>query len=200
MFLDITPLKKYPNYRWLYTGQFFSAFGSMISYVAIPYQVYQLTENSMIVGLLGAAQFLPMVLFSLLGGTFADRLDRKKMMLICEAGMGIALFLLMLNAWRSSPSVMAIFVLVIVLQSLTGFHRPAMEAISQMLVAREDFTAMSALGSLKHSAAAIIGPSLGGVLIAGMGIQYVYLIDALTFLIAIYCIIKNVTYSSSRKI
>ncbi len=67
MLIDISPLRRYRDFRWLYLGQFVSLIGSMISYVAVPYQVYQLTHDNAIVGALGIVQLVPLILFGLLG-------------------------------------------------------------------------------------------------------------------------------------
>lgn len=190
MLINITPLKKYPDFRWLYYGQFISIIGSMMSYVAVPYQVYQLTKNNALVGALGIVQFVPLVLFSLLGGTYADRLNRQKLLIWSEVIMVGLTALLAINAMVASPSVPLIFILMGILQGVNGFHRPAMEAMTQQIVERNDYPSIAALTSFRYSASAIAGPSLGGIVIAAFGIQSAYWIDALTFLIAIYCLFK----------
>ncbi len=190
MLIDISPLRKYKDFRWLYYGQFVSLIGSMISYVAVPYQVYQLTKNNAMVGALGIVQLVPMVVFSLLGGTFADRLDRKKLLIYSELLMFVIMGLFTWNSMRGEPSVTMIFILMGVLQALNGFHRPAMEAMTQQMVDKKDYPQVGALTSFRYSICAIVGPSIGGVVIAKFGIAEGYLIDAVTFLVAILCILK----------
>lgn len=190
MLIDITPLRKYRDFRWLYYGQFISLIGSMISYVAVPYQVYQLTKNNAIVGALGVVQLVPMVLFSLLGGTYADRLNRQKLLIYSEALMVMIMMLFTWNSMRESPSVPVIFVLMGILQALNGFHRPAMEALTQQMVDKKDYPQVGALTSFRYSLCAIIGPSIGGIIIAKFGIAEGYIIDTVTFLIAIFCLLK----------
>ena len=73
LFLDLTPLRRYRDYRLLYTGQFVSFLGSQLSYVALPYQVYKLTHSSLAVGMIGMAQLVPLVVFGLIGRRWADR-------------------------------------------------------------------------------------------------------------------------------
>jgi MFS family permease len=190
MLIDISPLKKYRDFRWLYYGQFISLIGSMISYVAVPYQVYQLTKNNAIVGALGVVQLVPMIVFSILGGTYADRLNRKKLLIYSELLMVLIMGLFTWNSMREAPSVTMIFILMAVLQALNGFHRPAMEAITQQMVDKKDYPQVGALTSFRYSLCAIIGPSIGGIIIANFGIAQGYLVDALTFLFAILCLLK----------
>ena len=86
MLLDLAPLRRHRDFRLLFVGQFVSFFGSMITYVAVPYQVYQLTSSSLLVGLLGAVQLVPLLLFGLWGGAYADAMDRRRLLIGAEAG------------------------------------------------------------------------------------------------------------------
>ncbi len=190
MLIDISPIKKYPDFRWLFFGQFISLIGSMISYVAVPYQVYHLTKDNAVVGMLGIVQFVPLLLFSMLGGTYADRLNRQKLLIWSEALMIVITIMFALNGMRENPSVPLIFILVAILQALNGFHRPALEAITQQMVKKEDYPPVGVLSSFRYSVCAIVGPSIGGIVIAKFGIAQAYLIDAVTFLLAIYCLVK----------
>ena len=77
MFLDISPLRKHRDYRSLFVGQIVSAFGSFITYVALPVQIYDLTRSSAVVGMLGVVQLVPLAITALWGGAFADAMDRR---------------------------------------------------------------------------------------------------------------------------
>src|SRR6267142_2910159 len=85
--LDITPLRRHRDFRLLFIGRLVSTFGNMITVVAIPYQVYQLTHSVLLVGLLGLAELAALILFAMLGGALADAADRRTMVLISEAGL-----------------------------------------------------------------------------------------------------------------
>ena len=85
--IDLTPLRASRDYRLLFTGQFVSAFGSAISYVVLPWQMYRLTHSTLLVGLLGLAEFFPMFILSFAGGALADAVDRRKLILIAEIGL-----------------------------------------------------------------------------------------------------------------
>ena len=188
MFIDITPLKKYRDFRLLFTGQMISYLGTMVSYMAVPYQVYELTKSTAMVGALGLAQLGPVVIFGLLGGTYADRINRRKLLLVSEALMSLIILLLLLNSFLPQPSVAAIFILVAILQAITGFHRPAMEALTQKMVDPTDYAAVGALSSFRSSSGAIGGPLLGGVLIASVGLTGAYLFDLVSFVGALLCV------------
>ncbi|WP_413288171.1 MFS transporter [Bdellovibrio sp. HCB337] len=189
MLINIAPLKKYRDYRLLFFGQMVSFLGSMVSYVAIPYQVYELTKDNALVGLLGIVQLVPVLIFGILGGTYADRLDRRKLILTSEVILSILILGLTVNAWQEKPSIPLIFVLVALFQAVLGFHRPAMDALTQKLVSPEDFAAVGALGSFRYAAGAIVGPALGGALIAKFGIKGAYLFDFVTFAAALIALV-----------
>ncbi|HEY8278320.1 MAG TPA: MFS transporter, partial [Bdellovibrionota bacterium] len=188
MFLDLAPLRLYRDFRFLFFGQFISALGSMISYVAVPYQVYQLTKSSFTVGLLGVAQVIPVLLLGLWGGSVADRMDRRRLLLISEFFMTAGTFALFLNACLPQPSLSLIFVLAAVLQGVNAFHRPAMEAITQKLIAPEHYNSVASLSTFRGSVCQIGGPAIGGLLMAGYGIKVGYLVDFLTYLFALVSI------------
>jgi MFS family permease len=188
MFIDISPLRRHRDFRLLFVGQLISFLGSMVSYMAVPYQVFLLTKSNAMVGALGIAQLVPVLVFGLLGGAYADRLDRRQLMLGCETAMALVVALLLLNSLLPRPSLVAIFVLVIFLQAIAAFHSPAMEALTQKLVEPSEYAAAGALGGFRGSAGAIAGPLLGGVLIAACGLTGAYLFDLLSFTAAVVCV------------
>lgn len=188
MLIDISPLKRHRDFRLLFVGQLISLLGSMVSYMAVPYQVFQLTKSNALVGALGIAQLVPVLIFGLLGGAYADRLDRRRLLLVCETAMALVVALLLLNSLLPSPSLVAIFILVALLQAIAAFHTPAMEALTQKLVQPSEYAAAGALAGFRGSAGAIAGPLLGGVLIAAFGLNGAYLFDLLSFAGAVVCV------------
>lgn len=188
MLINIEPLKKYPQFRYLFIGQMVSFLGSMISYVALPYQVYELTKDNSLVGLIGLTQFVPVLIFGLLGGTFADRLNRRKLLMYSEILMSFLVFGLMLNAFQEKPSIAVIFGIVAFMQSVLGFHRPAMEAMTQVLVDPKDYASIGALSSFRYSFGAIAGPALAGLIIAKFGVKIAFAVDVATYVVAVFCI------------
>src|SRR5262245_57756125 len=134
MILSIAPLKKHRDYRLLYTGQLVSMFGSMITYVAVPLQVFELTHSSFAVGMLGVVQLVPLLLFALWGGAVADAMDRRRLLLISEFLMTAGSATLVVISFVPSPSVVVIFVVSAAMSAVNGFHRPALDAMTPRLV------------------------------------------------------------------
>ena len=184
MLIDLGPLRRNRDFRALYVGQFVSFMGTMVTYMAVPYQVYELTQSSFAVGMLGTVQLVPLLLFGLFGGATADALDRRKLLLGSEALLALCSAALAVNAWLPQPSVWVPFVAAGAMAALNGFHRPAMEAMTPRLVARDEIPAVAALTSLRGSAGMIAGPALGGALIAAFGMPVAYLVDVGTFMVA----------------
>ena len=190
MILDIGPLRHNVAFRRLFASQFISGLGSMVSYVAVPWQIYELTRSNAQVGLLGLVQLVPVVVCGLLGGAVADRVDRKRLLAVSEALMAACLAGLLANTLTASPSVLAIYVLVAVLQGVSAFHRPALEALTQKLARPDEFAAVAALSSVRGTVGMVAGPALAGVLLARWGAVGAYLFDFCTFAAALFFILR----------
>ncbi len=186
MLIDIGPLRHNTAFRRLFASQFISGLGTMVSYVAVPWQLYELTRSNAQVGLLALVQLGPVVACGLLGGAVADRVDRKRLLIGSEALMALCLAGLLANALQAAPSVAAIYALVAVLQGASGFHRPALEALTQKLARPEEFAAVAALSSVRGTFGMVAGPALAGVLLARWGAVGAYLFDLVTFLAALF--------------
>ena len=183
--IDLSPLKKYRDFKLLFTAGLFSYFGSMITFVALPFQVKELTGSFWAVGLIGAVEIIPLIVFGLYGGVLADYLDRKKMIWFTEFGTLIATSILLINSLQEKPSVILIFVIAAVFAALSGLKRPSQDAILPRLVSHDDLPSASALMSLRWQFGGIVGPSVGGIIIASYGADAAYLTDCLTFLISL---------------
>jgi len=190
MFLDIGPLHRNTAFRRLFASQFISGLGTMVSYVAVPWQLYELTHSNAQVGLLGLVQLVPVVVCGLLGGAVADRVDRKRLLIASEGLMALCLAGLLANTVTGVPSVLAIYALVAVLQGASGFHRPALEALTQKLARPEEFAAVAALSSVRGTVGMVAGPALAGLLLARWGAVGAYLFDFGTFLAALFFIAR----------
>jgi MFS family permease len=182
---DLTPLRISRDYRLVYIGQSVSFLGSMVTYVAVPYQMYALTHSTLAVGLLGAAELVPLLGTALLGGALADAYDRRKLVLLAEAGMAAGCLLLGLNARAAHPSVAVLYTLAAYMAGLGGLHRPALEALTPRLVGRDLMPAVAALQAFRGNFVMIAGPAIGGALISIAGIAGAYAFDLTTFLISL---------------
>ena len=184
--LDVTPLKQNSNYRWLYTGQFISVFGSMITYVAIPFEMYEITGSTFHVGMLGIVQLIPLIIFGFWGGALADSVDRRKMVLVTDICGGIGTLLLALFAYSGTKSFVLLYILAGFVAICKGLERPSLEALTQQLIKKEDIPKVSSLQSFKTTSGMIMGPAVGGVLIASFGIVATYIVDFFTFAFSFY--------------
>lgn len=198
--IDLTPLRKYRDFRLIFTAGLFSYFGSMITFVALPFQIKELTGSFWMVGLIGAVEIIPLIIFGLYGGVLADHVDRKKMIWLTEFGTLLATFVLFLNALRDEPSVLLIFVIAAIFAALSGLKRPSQEAILPRLVNHGDLPSASALMSLRWQFGGIVGPAVGGLLVASYGAATGYLVDCATFVISLALLarIKNVPPLTTR--
>lgn len=185
MILDIGPLRRDAAFRRLFASQFISGIGTMVSYVAVPWQLYQLTHSNAQVGLLGLVQLVPVLLCGLLGGAVADRVDRRRLLIGSEALMALCVAGLLANAW-STPGTLAIYALVAVLQGASGFHRPALEALTQKLARPEEYAAVASLSSVRGTVGMVGGPALAGLLLARWGAVGAYAFDFATFMAALF--------------
>jgi MFS family permease len=188
MLIDFSPFIKYRDFRWLFLGQFISFFGNMLTYVALPYQVYHLTHSSLAVGNIGIVQLVPLLITSLWGGALADRLDRKKLLLVAEFGLLLTSILLLCNSLLSTPQLWLIYVIAAISSALSGFQRPTLEAITQHLIKVEDMGTVAALQTCMFSISMIAGPAIAGILLAKFNLAIVYAMDACTYLIALVAV------------
>jgi MFS family permease len=179
--LDLTPLRAHRDFRLVFCGQFVSALGSLLTYVALPVQIYELTRSSAMVGLLGTVQLAPLAMTALWGGAFADALDRRRLLLGCEALLLTGSTLLAWNAARAHPSMALLFVVAACMSAVTGFHTPALESLTPRLVTVPELPAVSALSALRGTLAMIAGPAIAGVAIATLGVSFTFGLDAATF-------------------
>ena len=159
--------------------------GSMVTYVAVPYQLYELTGSTAAVGVLGAVEFVAMMLTAFLGGALADAVDRRLMVRVTEGLMLTGSALLLGNALRDSPSVAALYVLVFFLTAAECLQRPSLDALLPRLVPTEQLLSAAALNSFRMTAGMIGGPAIGGLLISTIGIASTYAVDVLTFAVSL---------------
>lgn len=164
--------------------------GTLITSVALPYQIYDLTHSTLMVGLLSLVQLLPLFITALLGGVIADHHNRRNLLLIAETLLAIFSLLLIINAQNSQPSIVVILIIAACMSAITGLHRPALESISQQIVLPVDFAALAALAAFKRSACMIIGPALGGIIISCFGIVFTYSLDCISFLVSVWMLLQ----------
>ena len=186
--VDISPLRRHRDFRLLFIGRLVSFFGTLITSVAVPYQVYELSHSVLLVGMLGLAELAAILIFALLGGALADAADRRLMVLLTEGGLMAGSLLLAGNSVLASPALWLIFAIVVFQASFDSLQRPSLDALLPRLVDRDELAAAAALGSVRGTLGVIAGPSIAGVLVAVAGLPVTYLIDVATFLVGLACL------------
>jgi MFS family permease len=169
------------DFRNLWLGQMVSTIGAEIAVVAVPFQVYTLTGSTALVGLLGLASLVPLLFVPLVGGAFADALDRRTVVLVTETGLALVTGLFLLNALLPSPRVWALFVLQGLAVAVYSFGRPALASLAPRLVPDEELAAANSLSSVYSSLSSVAGPAVGGLIIATAGVPWTFGIDAATY-------------------
>lgn len=191
LLIDVSPLRESPQFRLLYSGQFVSFIGNQLTLVAVPYQVFRLTGSSLMVGLVSLAQIGPLLAGSLVGGTVADSVDRRRLLLWMQVGLALTSVGLALNAALGERAALWPVVAMSALAAgLSGFERPARAALVPSLVAPASLPAAYALWQVLLQVGMVAGPALGGLLLGAFGLTTVYVVDVATFAVAFVAVIR----------
>jgi MFS family permease len=185
LLLDTTPLRVSRDFRRLWIGQAVSFVGTMITMAALPYQVFHETGSSLAVGLLGLAQLGPLLVFSLVGGAFADSIDKRRLLLgVTAASLGCSA-VLAVNASLDRPQLWLLYVVGALASAAFAVSFPVLRSLLPLLLEEELRPAAFALQSTYGSFGMMAGPAAAGVLIAGLGLASAYLGDAVTYMVAL---------------
>src|ERR1019366_8728636 len=168
---DITPLRRHKQFRRLWLGQVVSGMGSQLTIVAVSYQAYRLSHSTLVVGLIGLGQLVPLLAGAIWGGAVADALDRRKVLVLTQLAMAAASAGLPVNAAVPHPAVWPLFVCTAAAAGFQGVDWPARRAALPMLVPPEDVTDAVALQTMIQQLAVVVGPALAGVAIAEIGLS-----------------------------
>ena len=173
------------NYRLYWFGQMISLTGTWMQTVGQAWLVLQLTHSAWQLGLVGALQFLPVLLFSLFGGVFADRWPKRTVLLITQSAAMIQAFLLFFLLMTHGIQIWHIYVLAMLLGLMNSLDQPTRSSFVVELVGRDDLPNAVALNSSLVNLARIVGPGIGGIVIAATGVTLLFLLNALSFLAVI---------------
>jgi MFS family permease len=179
--VDIRPLRESRDFRRLWFGVGISAIGSQVTTVAIPFQLYDETRSTLLVGLLGLAALVPLLIVPIYGGAVADAVDRRRMLLFSDVAQLLVTGGLLVNALLPNPSVWFLFVAEALGTAAYGFQRPARNALTPRLVRDEQLLAAIAVEDVVFTLARVAGPVMAGLLIAVVGLAGAYAIDVATF-------------------
>ncbi|MDT3398743.1 MFS transporter [Streptomyces sp. B1866] len=182
---DLSPWRASRDYRVLWTAGLVTSFGSFLTLVALPLQIKELTGSAFAVGAIGAVELVPLIVFGLYGGALADAVDRRRLILLTEAGLGLLSVLLLVNSLLPHPVLWPLYVIAALTSALTGLQRPAIDSVTARIVPHDQITAAAALNGLRWQLSAVAGPSLAGVLVAYAGLSVGYGLDVASFAVSL---------------
>jgi MFS family permease len=183
--IDLTPLKTSADFRRLFVGQALSEFGTQITFVAVPLQVYIRTRSTAMVGLLALCETLPLVVLPIVGGAIADAVERRRFLMVAQAIAAALALALAVNALLPEPHVWVLFAFSFLWASAYSLYSPAFRAWPARLLTPDLYTSALALEVVYYQSAALVGPALAGVLAVRFGFEYAYLLDAVSYVAVI---------------
>ncbi len=173
------------NYSLLFWGQLISSAGTQMQVVAVAWQVYLLTHSAVALGLIGLVQAIPRLIFSLVGGVFADVFDRRKMLIVIEIVLALMSAVLALCTIYHVINIVIIYIVVLIAASVSSFEFPTRQAIIPTLVRREEMSDALSLSMVMMQLTFIIGPTVGGFAIAWIGVANTYWFDVISYFVVI---------------
>lgn len=179
-----------PVFRNYLLGSFVSEIGNQMQIVAISWQVYELTRNPASLGLIGVANLLPIIIFSLFGGLAADKVDRKKLLLISLISQIILAITLFLLTYSHSITPILIYIILFLIATAQSFSLPARQSIFPHLVPKEYLINALSLNGMHWQSATMIGPAIAGFIIGGFNVAPIYFINAVSFIFFIVSILS----------
>jgi MFS family permease len=187
--LDVTPLRASREFRLLWLGEMVSHTGRHITVVALPFQVWELTHSPLAIGIIGLVQVVPLIGFSLIGGAIADAMDRRRLLIWTQLGLAATSLLLVGGAIAGNPPLWFVYLAAGLVAALSAIESPARSAAIPNLVARKDLASAIALNQVLFQVSDIVGPAVGGLILAQLNLAWAYGIDAASFLVAIGAIL-----------
>ncbi len=176
----------YRDFRLFWFGQFTSNVGTQMLLVAVNWHIYLLTHSPVALGLIGFMRFLPIVLFSLIGGSFADTHNRKKVIIVCQIIFAILSATLALTTFSHKINPIIIYLVTVVQAATLSFDMPSRQALVPSLVDKKHLANAMSINAILFQTGMILGPSIAGVLIARFGVGTIYAIDAVSY-VAVIC-------------
>src|SRR5665213_3812145 len=190
LFIDLSPLREFPQFRLLWTGFLIRTIGNQLTVVAVPYQVYRLTHSSLDVGLVSLAQIGPLLVGSLLGGTVVDAFERRTLLIFTQVLLASTSVGLALNSGYSHPALWPIFLCSALAAGYQGVDSPASTALVVSVVGREGIVGANALWQALFSTGQIAGPALAGLLLTRISINFVYWVDVCTYAASLIAVLR----------
>jgi MFS family permease len=193
--VDVTPLRQSRDFRMLWLGELVSTMGRQITVVSLPFQVYLLTRSPLAVGMIGLVEVVPLVASTIAGGAFADRMDRRKLILVTEFGLAATSALLLAGVLVGQPHLWYLYTVAGLQAAIAGVNNPSRSAAVPSLVPRDQLPAALALNQVLFTSSMIVGPAVAGLILgafaqARTGLAWAYGTDIATFTVAIWSVIR----------
>jgi MFS family permease len=189
LFADTTPLQT-PDFRRLWVAGIVTVIGANLTIFAVPVQLYALTQNSAYVGLSGVFALIPLIVFGLLGGAWADAMDRRLLLVTTACGLGLSSVLLWLQAALAMNNVWVVLLLLGVQQAFFAINSPTLSAAIPRMLPIEQLPAANSLNMTVQQFGAIVGPLLAGLMLHWIDLSTLYLIDAVTCVVPIWATLR----------
>ena len=186
---DTRPLR-YASFRRLWTANIVTVIGAQMTVVAIPAQIFHLTGSSGYVGLAGAFGLVPLIVFGLWGGSLADVIDRRRLLVISTVGLIVTSAILALIAVLSVDNVWLLLSVFSMQQAFFALNQPARGALLPSIIPLDLLPAANSLNMTVMTVGAVVGPVVGGALIPLFGYQLLYVIDAVFLFATLYAVVR----------
>jgi predicted MFS family arabinose efflux permease len=185
LLVDIGPLRRNPRFRRMWLGYLVTTLGNQLTVVAVPFEVFRLTHSSLEVGLVSLTQLGPLLVGSMFGGSIADAMDRRKLLIVTQSSLALCSAGLATDAMLHHPEVWPLFVVSAMAAGISSIDQPARSAVFITLVAREDYMSATALWQLLMQLGVVVGPAVAGLLIGSVGVSTVFWVDVATFTVSL---------------
>ena len=173
------------NYRLYFTAQLISVSGTWMQTVAQSWLVLRLTGSGVDLGIVVGLQFLPMLLFGPVGGLVADRINKRRLLYLTQAGGGVLALVLGILVVTHEVQLWQVYVLAAMLGMVNVFDNPARQTFIMEMVGREDLPNAVSLNTVVMNASRVVGPAIGGVIITLVGLGVCFFVNAASYLAVI---------------
>jgi Transmembrane secretion effector len=188
LLIDLTPLRRSRDFRFLVGGEMVSVLGNQLTTVAVPFQVYRLTHSSLDVGLVSITQLFPLILGSLLAGSIVDAMDRRRLLMVAQVLMAVCSAGLAVNA-DLGTALWPLFLLPALSAGFTGLDSACRSAVIPRMVGLSEMSSANAIFQALFQFGQVAGPAVAGLLLAGAGVRFVYWLDVAGFGVAFLAVL-----------
>jgi MFS family permease len=183
--VDVGRLRRHREFRLLTIGGLVGGLGRQVAVIALPYQLYVLTRSPLAIGALAVVQLVPLLAFSMVGGAIADTVERRRLLIIAQGSLLLCALALAATAALADPPILLIYLIAFAIGATTAVEQPARSSAMYRVVPRDELPWAISISQVSWNIASVLGPALGGALIAAVGLAAAYLANALTIGVSI---------------